>query len=623
MEKLENSKFIVKNLTEIGEEKVPTSLFDILNEGVLIIDENYKVKFKNQALRNMLPETSNLCYELYGKNKPCRNCPLKRRKERLSRVIKLKNKLLEVNAKRLVIDGKIQIIETVRDVTETEILKKELKRTEEKFWNLFENAGDGIVLFDKDGRVIAANKKCEEITGFKRRNYIGKLFTEFLVEKQFPKAFKASQTLLDGNPIRIEFEVKHAKKKAVIIEVTCVPLKRHGKLTGALGIIRDVTEKRKLEQKLREYSRHLERLIQVRTKELEEIERRYSVLLEQAGDGVIVIQDGLLAFVNKKMEKLVGYPKEQLLGKPFTLLVAPEYVNIVKERYEKRMKGENVPQIYEVEVVSKNGERIPFETNATKINLHGKPADIVIFRDLRTRKLMEQKLLKSERLATIGKFATLMAHDLRNPLTSILNAAYYLKFTLKKSGLDGQMREMVEIIGKNVEYVSNTINDLLDFVSSKKPRFTKVNLHRIINEVLSSFKITNNVIIVKKFGKISEITADPSRLRRVFYNLIENALQAMPNGGKLTIETVKAGDFVKISISDTGVGIPIENMQKIFTPFFTTKSKGIGMGLAVCKKLIEEHKGVIEVKSREGSGSTFIIKLPINMKEVRVVEEES
>ena len=619
MEKTEVPR-IVKSWTEIGvEETFPYFLLNLLDEALLIIDGNYHVRFRNQVAEKLFSKKSNICYRLYGRSKPCPNCPLRkgsvREFEEFKRNVKLNGKYLVVTLNPLNASDGTRVVEIINDVTEKKLLKEKLKRAEEKYWNLFENAGDGIIIFDKSGRIIAANRKCEEITGFKREDYIGKSFKKLVSTKRFTKkALKAYNDLLKGKSVRIELEIKNARKKEIIVELSSVPLREKGKIVGMLGIVRDVTEKKLLERKLERYSQHLEKMLKMRVKDFREMERRYSVLLEHAGDGVALVQNGLLIFVNEKIPKLTGYPKEHFLGQPFTKLVAPEYVKLVEDRYYKRMKGEDVPQIYEVEALSSDGERIPIELNATRINYHGKPADLVIMRDLRERKRMEQKLLESERLATIGRLATMVAHDLRNPLAGIQNASYYLKMQLKKHKVDCEMQEMVEIINREVEYANNTINDLLDFASVKKPEFKEVDVNKMIEEVLLLLEISENVEVIKKFGCLPKITADPHHLRRIFHNLVENAVQAMPNGGKLTIQTKKTGDFVEIRFTDTGMGISKENMDKIFTPFFTTRAKGIGMGLAVCKKLVEEHNGTIDVKSKEGTGSTFTVKLPIRQK---------
>jgi len=568
---------IVEPSTEIAEKKDPIfAALNLINEGIIIVDKSYHVKFRNDASKKIFSDkTETLCFKLYEKRKPCSYCPIKEKRvvkhDLLKRKVRLKNKYLEVVVCPVeTADGEIEIIEIVRDITEEKLLEEKLRIAEEKYETLFESAGDGIFILDQRGRFVAANKKCEEMTGLKRDDYIGKSFRIVVSPKDYL-----------------------------------------GKIIGAIGIVRDVSERKKIERKLREYSLRLEKLVSSKSEKLKEIEQQYSFLMEQAGDGVVVIQDGLIVFVNKKVEQLTNYPKDHFIGMPFTRAIAPEYVKLVKDRYQQRMKGKNVPPIYEIELITKDGEKIPVEINATRIIFQGKPADLVILRDLRERKRMQQQLLEVERLATMGRLATMIAHDLRNPLTSIRNASYFLKMKLDKYSINGEMREMLDIINKEVDFASNTINNLLDFASPNKPNFKKVDVNQILEEVLFSMKIGENVKLVKKFARLPKIEADPYRLRRVFHNLITNATQAMPNGGKLTIETKKRKNFVEISIKDTGVGIPNNNLEKIFKPFFTTKAKGIGMGLAACKKLIEEHNGKIEVKSREGSGTVFTVKLPL------------
>lgn len=609
---------IVEPSTEIAEKKDPIfAALNLINEGIIIVDKSYHVKFRNDASKKIFSDkTETLCFKLYEKRKPCSYCPIKEKRvvkhDLLKRKVRLKNKYLEVVVCPVeTADGEIEIIEIVRDITEEKLLEEKLRIAEEKYETLFESAGDGIFILDQRGRFVAANKKCEEMTGLKRDDYIGKSFRIVVSPKDYPKALKHYRDVLKGKSVRLELEIKHAKKGKIPVELTAVPLRKCGKIIGAIGIVRDVSERKKIERKLREYSLRLEKLVSSKSEKLKEIEQQYSFLMEQAGDGVVVIQDGLIVFVNKKVEQLTNYPKDHFIGMPFTRAIAPEYVKLVKDRYQQRMKGKNVPPIYEIELITKDGEKIPVEINATRIIFQGKPADLVILRDLRERKRMQQQLLEVERLATMGRLATMIAHDLRNPLTSIRNASYFLKMKLDKYSINGEMREMLDIINKEVDFASNTINNLLDFASPNKPNFKKVDVNQILEEVLFSMKIGENVKLVKKFARLPKIEADPYRLRRVFHNLITNATQAMPNGGKLTIETKKRKNFVEISIKDTGVGIPNNNLEKIFKPFFTTKAKGIGMGLAACKKLIEEHNGKIEVKSREGSGTVFTVKLPL------------
>jgi signal transduction histidine kinase len=234
------------------------------------------------------------------------------------------------------------------------------------------------------------------------------------------------------------------------------------------------------------------------------------------------------------------------------------------------------------------------------------------FNDM-ARKLetMREEIRRSERLSAIGQLATMVGHDLRNPLTSIRNAAYYIKMKLGTS-TNEKIKEMLSIVDEEVNYANKIINDLLDFSASRKPEFTKVNLVSIIQEALARLDIPKNVKIVTKFDALPIVEGDPDQLRRVFLNIASNGVQAMPEGGKLTVSARNVNDFVEVAFTDTGVGITEENLSKLFTPLFTTKSKGIGLGLCICKNIVEAHNGKINVISKVGVRSTFTIKLPIH-----------
>jgi len=224
---------------------------------------------------------------------------------------------------------------------------------------------------------------------------------------------------------------------------------------------------------------------------------------------------------------------------------------------------------------------------------------------------MREEIRRSERLSAIGQLATMVGHDLRNPLTSIQNANYYVKMKLGAS-TDEKVKKMFSIVNKEISYANRLISDLLDFSTVKQPKLAKVNLASSIRDVLAQLDVPENVKIVTEFSEPPTIEADPDHLRRVFLNIALNGVQAMPNGGELTVSVKKVEDFVEVTFTDTGVGIPEEDMGKLFTPLFTTKSKGVGLGLCICKNLVEAHGGKIHVTSKVGAGSSFTVKLPIH-----------
>ncbi len=237
----------------------------------------------------------------------------------------------------------------------------------------------------------------------------------------------------------------------------------------------------------------------------------------------------------------------------------------------------------------------------------------------RTRELMEMndKLLKAQRMAAIGELAGMIGHDLRNPLTSIAGAAYYLKRRLSQLG-DERIMEMLDLIEKNIAYSNKIINDLLDYSREVKLDITETNPENIVDEALAAVQIPSNIKVVKLVDKKPKMRADFEKLKRVFVNLIRNAVEAMPKGGTLTIKSMKKGDNVMFTVSDTGIGMTEEVMKKLWTPLFTTKAKGMGLGLAICKRFVEAHGGTITVESAPEKGATFTVTLPIEPK----IEEE-
>jgi PAS domain S-box-containing protein len=234
--------------------------------------------------------------------------------------------------------------------------------------------------------------------------------------------------------------------------------------------------------------------------------------------------------------------------------------------------------------------------------------------------LVEQKtkqLKQAERMAAIGETAAMVGHDLRNPLQAIRYAVYSLKSTLSKCANDYAVQipdkatRMFEVINDSVTYADSIIRDLQDFSADRKPVRTQVDIKVLIDETLRNIAIPDGVRVNRQFTQTPLLSVDTDQLRRVFHNLVENAVQAMAKGGTLTVSSREKEGFVEVAFTDTGVGMSKEALKKLFTLFYTTRAQGMGMGLAICRKFVEAHGGSIVVESQEGKGSTFTVTLPI------------
>jgi PAS domain S-box-containing protein len=239
----------------------------------------------------------------------------------------------------------------------------------------------------------------------------------------------------------------------------------------------------------------------------------------------------------------------------------------------------------------------------------------VLFRDITDRKSLEKELQDRERLVAIGQTAGMVGHDICNPLQAIVSELY-----LAREAMTGQPHsnfieraiDSINFVEEQVDYISKIIADLQDYSRTTNPTLSTVNAQKIIDEAFSSITIPANIEAKCIVEPNLEVKSDPSYLRRIITNLSTNAIQAMPNGKKLTIEVQKRENLVEINVKDTGEGIPENLRDKMFKPLFTTKAKGQGFGLAVVKKFVEQLGGTIAFESQEGKGTTFKIELPIN-----------
>lgn len=330
---------------------------------------------------------------------------------------------------------------------------------------------------------------------------------------------------------------------------------------------------------------------------------------------VLVDLKGCIIKVNKSLTELTGYSEKELVGKSIREML--EKAKVLDKNQQTPTLIEYLIKIrelrnFEITFNTKQGEikNIVLSCSMVSNSTQQDVGIAFVLHDITERKIMERTLIKAERLVSIGELAGIIGHDLRNPLTGIRGASYYLK-TKYNDILDNKDKVMFETIDKSIDYSNKIVNDLIDYSSEIKLELEVTNPKKIIDNTLSLLTLPNNVSFKIETQESPDFQVDITKIRRSFINIIKNAFEAMPNGGELTIKTEKNSDKMIFNFTDTGNGMTQEILEKLWSPLFTTKAKGMGFGLAITKRTIEAHGGKITAISSPNKGSTFTIEIPL------------
>lgn len=375
-------------------------------------------------------------------------------------------------------------------------------------------------------------------------------------------------------------------------------------------------ENAQLIQQVKEYAQNLEKMVDERTADLRRSEEKLKSIFAASPDAIMAMDlNGNIIECNDQKVRMHEYSsREELLGKNFLCLVAEKDRQRVQEDLKRTFDLGELKAV-EYTFVTKDGREFPVELSRSVVrDASSTPIGFVsIAKDITERKRLEQQIFRSERLAAIGQLAAMIGHDLRNPLTGITGATYYLKTRSDLTG-NGKTKEMIEIIEKDIAYSNKIINDLLEYSREIKLDLTKTTPKSLIMDTLSLIKIPRKIRVVDRSRNCPPLMVDVEKMKRAFVNIAKNALDAMPKGGTLMIQTREVNKHLEFAFTDTGVGMAKETMEKIFTPLFTSKAKGMGFGLAIAKRIVEAHGGKIAVESTIGGGSTFTLTVPVRHK---------
>ena len=351
----------------------------------------------------------------------------------------------------------------------------------------------------------------------------------------------------------------------------------------------------------------------------------YASIIDSVGDGVVVLDcKGFPSLINPAAEEMLGISRRQAESTHCSVLFRQE--DILLEMIEKTAATGMTVSDHENIVLKRLGHLTPVSVTTSPLVLNNGETigTILVLRDLTNVRELEDAVRHADRLSTIGTLAAGLAHEIKNPLGGIKGAAQLLEQDLPH---DSELREYTGVMIREVQRVNRIVEELLDLATPRKLQLSPVNLHQVLGDIL--------VLQQRATGKrkisfhqhfdpsIPAILADEALLTQLFLNLVKNAVEAAPDNGNVSVNSRVWTDYsmthkgerrsrmVAVEVCDDGPGIARENMDMLFTPFFTTKSKGTGLGLSLCQKIVSEHRGQIKIESDPGQGTMFSVMLPL------------
>ena len=625
-----------KRIEELEQsEKTLRAILSSTPMGIGVV-ENREMKWHNRAMRKMVGYTSE---ELHGKNARMLY-PNDKESDRVGKAIASlgpDKKTTAIETRWVRKDGSSldcliryarldpqstdgAAVAMVEDITDRKQAENALRKSEARYRDILKNIQDVYYEVDLAGNLTFFNDALCTLSGMAEEELMGMNNREYTDEETAGKIFKVfNQVYTTGEPARaFDWDIirKDGQRRHVEASVSLMRNEK-GDPTGFQGIVRDVTARESLRHNL-----HIS-------------EERYRSLVENTLDGYFIceIPSARIMFVNKRGCDLFGYTMKEALNLTLWDTVAPDDHAMLQERMEKRIKDEELsPEKTVYTGRRKDGSMFRAEAATSIVMFQGKPAMQGVFKDVTEQERLEQQLQQAQKMEAIGTLAGGIAHDFNNLLQAILGYTQIL--TMEKGENDPDLSRLQQIENSAMR-ASELTQQLLAFSRKVESKLRPVDLNLEVKQVEKLLKRTIPKMINIELHlqeNLQVVNADPAQVEQVMMNLGVNARDAMPEGGKLIIETENAfldehycrthpgaavGQYVCLSMTDTGDGMDRETLDHIFEPFYTTKDvgKGTGLGLSMVYGIVKSHRGYIMCYSEPGAGSTFKIYLP-------AVEEE-
>jgi PAS domain S-box-containing protein len=640
-------------------EEQKAAILDSMSELVAYQDTEMTVIWANRAAAksvslSMDELVGSHCYELWQKrNEPCEGCPVIAARQtgqpQEAEIASPDGRMWRIRGYPVKDrdGGVVGVVEVTLDITQQKGIEQALRQSERRYRGFFEDSP--IALWEEDFTDVKAYfeelhragvkdlgahfeshpeivRECADLVKLVRVNrtalelYGGQTVEDFreglpsIFDEESYDVFKAELAAIAEGKTRFDAETTartlDGEKRHLMLRWSVVR-GFEDTLSRVLVSDIDITERKRAEEALQGLMEFNESVVQ------------------NMGEGVIVLDEqGNITFTNPSADSLLEYKAEELIGQHWTRIVPPDCQAAVDGALHETAR-------FELEVLRKDEERVPVLVSSSPRLDQGLPTgSLWVFTDITDRKRSEKalkeysgrleemveeqtqelreaqkELMLKERLAILGQLAGGVSHELRNPLATITNAVYFLQMTLAEA--DEKTQDYLHLIASQAQIAGKIVSDLLDFSRETPADRQRMPIPELVAQLWERRPPPDNVEATTLVpDNLPPAFVDPQQIGQVLENLVINAYQAMPDGGSLTVRADAKGGRLHLSIIDTGVGIPEEHMEKLFEPLFSTKPRGIGLGLAVSKTLVQANGGSIEVESEEGKGSTFTVILP-------------
>jgi PAS domain S-box-containing protein len=513
-----------------------------------------------------------------------------------------------------------------RDITERRRTERALRRSEERYRLVVDNAHEGICVI-QDGTIEFANPKLAELAGRTPEEGVSRPFIDYIHPEDRSEVIDRYQRRLAGEAVPDVHTYRMLRPDGGVrwIDVISVVVAWEGR-PGTINFISDTTEQMEAEEALRRS------------------EEQYRLVVDNAHEMILIAQDGVIKFANPKTAEVTGYPLDELISRPFMDFIHPEDRPLVEQLRHRRLAGEDLPGIHPCRTIRRDGEVRWIELNNVSIQWQGCPATLFFVNDVTDQRIaqdekekMEVQFQQSQKMEAVGRLAGGIAHDFNNLLTIITG---YSDLALAKTSPNDPLHQDLAEIKSAGDRAGALTRQLLIFSRQQVVEPQTVDVKKLMDNVEHMLRrlIGEDIeLAVSTDPGVGAVEADPGQLEQVLMNLAINARDAMARGGRLTIETtqvrldedyahdhleVTPGHYVMVAVSDTGHGMDEDVRSKIFEPFFTTKDtgKGTGLGLSTVYGIVTQSGGHVSVYSEPGHGSTFKVYLPRSDAEVTRLE---